>query len=477
MDLQVVNIKNKIIVFSLITVLILHSVCYAKVNAFERQGFDHPDADTHKTYISEGVIIDDNSDGYKAVDPLNPAKPIGINEDEYKSVDNFNIDIKTLESRIKYFAPPYLSIKKNAESMLWMSVYARGGSINNPQGFRDSMREEYMTEADEYHDLLINEKRALDEYLKRPDATSAGADTYRTRISDYTVKYLTYKNTYQAAIKTVGMTTSKIGIKNALHSVAKVDDNNQIVYARGVVTKQLTSLVLTCMQLKDYLAVLDGQVELYKKMYEAYLLNYELGVSTSLEVSEKLKSYEDAKNSYSVLKTTYDNVREQVCINLGYGINDVDKLNFIEPEVDFDYIKSINIDDDREKAYNSNSIYKNISISSKDRKFPGSTGEELFKKRQQSAAEKVVVELENLYQNLQAAILSYNACEYLKEANVLNEKACERKKENNLLSDVEYLGLKIQNLANELEVTTAKYDLINATNDYYYGTVGQITVS
>lgn len=455
----------------------MHSTFYAKTNAFERQGFDSPDSETKKSYTSEATIIDDNTGGYHAVDPLHPKKQMGINEDEYASVDNFNIDLNTLETRIKYFAPAYLSIKKSAESMLWMAVYARGGNEGNPEAFRDMQRDEYMTEADEYYNLMVNEKRALEQYLKRADATSAGASAYQARIADYTVKYMTYKKTYSAAIKTVSMTLSQIGIKNALNNVAKVDSNSQVAYARDVVTKQLTSLVLTCMQLKDYLAILDGQVELNKKMYEAYLLNYEIGAATSLEVSEKLKAYDDAKNSYSALKTTYDNVIEQVCINLGYNISDIDKLNFVEPEVDFDYLKSINIDDDREKAYNSNSAYKNISLSDNDRKLPGSTGEELFKKRQQSTAEKVVVELENLYQSLQAAILSYNACEYLKEANVLNEKACERKKDNDLVSDVEYLGLKLQNLANELEVTTAKYDLINATNDYYYGTIGQITIS
>ena len=47
----------------------------------------------------------------------------------------------------------------------------------------------------------------------------------------------------------------------------------------------------------------------------------------------------------------------------------------------------------------------------------------------------------------------------------------------NLISELEYKGLEIQNLGNILQVKTAKYDLINATNDYYYGALGHITLS
>ena len=52
-----------------------------------------------------------------------------------------------------------------------------------------------------------------------------------------------------------------------------------------------------------------------------------------------------------------------------------------------------------------------------------------------------------------------------------------RKFQNNLISELEYKGLEIQNLANTLQVKTAKYDLINATNDYYYAALGHITLS
>ena len=59
---------------------------------------------------------------------------------------------------------------------------------------------------------------------------------------------------------------------------------------------------------------------------------------------------------------------------------------------------------------------------------------------------------------------------------VKSRKSLKLKRENNLVSDTEYLGLTIQNLANELQILNAKYDLISATNEYYYGTMGQLNI-
>ena len=59
----------------------------------------------------------------------------------------------------------------------------------------------------------------------------------------------------------------------------------------------------------------------------------------------------------------------------------------------------------------------------------------------------------------------------------INEKANKRKLDNKLVSELEYKGLELQNLANKLQVKIAKYDLINASNDYYYATLGNITIS
>ena len=108
---------------------------------------------------------------------------------------------------------------------------------------------------------------------------------------------------------------------------------------------------------------------------------------------------------------------------------------------------------------------------------PQSTGEELFHKRQEYTSNIIIAEFENIYNDLMSKKLLYDSSLYLKEICDINDEANKRKFYNNLVSELEYKGLELQNLSNKLQVKVAKYNLINATNAYYYAALGDITIS
>ena len=170
------------------------------------------------------------------------------------------------------------------------------------------------------------------------------------------------------------------------------------------------------------------------------------------------------------------NVKEQICNYLGYNISDIDKLEFVEPDVDFDYINSINLEIDKQNACTSNSSYKAIKLSDKDKKLPQSTGEEILNKRQGYISQKVSASIDDLYTKIKAAQMSYEASLYLDEITKINDQMNKRKLESNLISDLEFCGLEIQNLANKLQVKVAKYNLISATNNYYFAVMGDLDI-
>ena len=134
-------------------------------------------------------------------------------------------------------------------------------------------------------------------------------------------------------------------------------------------------------------------------------------------------------------------------------------------------------EDDKTKAYTSNSTYNAIKISDRDKRLPQSTGEELFHKRQEYTSNVIIAEFENLYNDLLSKKLLYDSSMYLKEICDINDEANKRKFDSNLVSELEYKGLELQNLSNKLQVKVAKYNLINATNAYYYASLGDITIS
>lgn len=460
---------KKIISISLLFAISLQFVSYAKrKNPYEGE-IDTPVAEAKSNY-SDGTVYSENP--YHEYNPLNPVKP-GVNVDEYKSVDNYIVDLNTVESRIKYFSPTYTNIKSSAESSYWMSFYARGG--NNVLLYN---KDKYLEDA---KDMLNNAKSALDAAVKEKNSLEPTDERYKKLedLIDNTLRptYNGILSSYTVANITISRTRSALGLSRALYNIGNVDNNNQIAFARRTVTKAIKSLVMTYLQLSVYAEVLDKQSKLYYDMYMLKLKNQTLGLATAVDVEDSINAYETAKNDSKKMKTNLRNVKEQLALNLGYKISDIDKLEFVEPEVDMNYILSINFEDDKTRAYTSNSSYKSINLNDKDKKLPQSTGEDLLHKREEYTSKKIINEFEHIYSNLQAKMLSYEGSLYLAEMVNINEQANLRKFQNNLISELEYKGLEIQNLANTLQVKTAKYDLINATNDYYYGALGHITLS
>ena len=466
MDIVIVKMKiviKKAFTLFLVFAISLQFVSYAKVNPFEKE-VEAPVAE-EKTHKSNGIIISESR--YHEYNPINPIKS-GVVKEEYDKVDNYIIDLSTLEYRIKYFSPTYLNIKSSAESMYWVGFYARGGN--------DYIVYDMKKYTGDVDDLMKSLKSAMAATLAERSKYPETDPKYK----ELTAAYANYSGMYVEALtmyKTMTMTKSALGLSRALYNIGNVDNNNQVAFARRAVTKTIKSLVLTYLQLSSYAEILEKQSKLYYDMYVLKNKNLTLGLATSLEVKESLDAHENAKTSFKTTKTTLTNLKEQIAINLGYKVSEVDKLVFVEPEVDLASINSVNFEEDKKRAYTSNSAYNSVSLSDKDKKLPQSTGEEIFFKRQDYNAEKVITEFENIYRNLQAKIFAYEGSIYLTQIVALNESANLRKFNNKLISELEYKGLEIQNLANALQVKTAKYDLINAYNDYYYGALGHITIS
>ena len=465
------KLLKKIISFSFIFSIILCSTFYTKPNPFEGE-VSEPAAES-KVNHSEGIIYFNNP--YNEYTPINPV-PAGIDIDEYNKVDNYDIDLNTLEQRIKYFSPMYKNIKQGAISSYYMAYYARGGN--------DKLQYDAKSYTEEIKSLYTMYKSMSEEFIRLRNALDRSRPDYNTKYDEYTAQITTYdymskvaKGTYDATNKTVNSTKVMLGLGISLYNIGNVDNNNQITYARDEITKSLSSAILSYLQLKTYVSILENQTNLYYDMYKLYSNNFELGLATANDVLSNYSNYENTKNTMITTKTTMQSVKEQIAINLGYNISELDKLNFIEPEIDFSYISSINFESDKTRAYTSNSKYYNLSLSDRDKKLPGSTGEDLLHKKQDYISSKVIAEFDDLYGKLQAAILSYESSEYLNSICEKNKISNKRKLDNNLITELEYKGLELQTYADELQVKVAKYDLINKANDYYYGMLGHLNIS
>lgn len=463
---------KRLISIILAMLFILQSFSYAKYsNPYEGE-VEKPVAEANNN-ISEATIISES--------PYGSYQPVGPNIEkkgnpEYDSVNNYIVDLNTLDTRIKYFSPTYTNIKSSAESSYWMAFYARGGN--------DTLVYDYKYYTEEIHDIMMLYKDDMNLYISQRNMLSKTDPNYEKKYKELTVKIITYqtmylaaKNSYSSTNATITRTKTMLGLNKALYNIDNVDNNNRVAFARRSVTKAISSVVLTYLQLVDYTDILEKQTNLYYDMYLLKKKNYELGLATALDVSTSLDTYEKAKSTFKSTETTLKNVKEQVAINLGYKISDMDKLVFVEPEPDLNYLASIDFEADKNRAYTSNSAYTAIKISDKDKKYPQSTGEDIFNKRQEYMANVISAEFEDIYNNLLSKKLSYDSSLFLKEICDIDDVGNKRKFDNNLVSELEYKGLELQNLSNKLQVKVAKYNLINAINEYYYAALGDITIS
>ena len=438
----------------------------AKKPHFEEGEVDKPTGEAN-AYKSEGIIIDKAKN--EEINPLH-ATPSYIESEEYKLVDNFIIDIRTMPNRIKYFSPTYLNYKTVAENQVKTSLYAAGGNKYNLNLIKNTMRS-LPSQKETASNTLKNLQASLNQLISHGIHSGPQYEALVSGIEEVSIAIATIDAT------NVSLSQAAIGYGSAVRMLNNIDSNSNMTYLNNTLSKSLINAFLSYKQLEHYIRLLDMQVSLYQDMFNLYRKNYELGLATSQEVQQYLINYENAKKTRNNIKATANNVKEMIAINLGYERKDFDKLYFAEPEVDLTYAYETSPSIHYEQAYNSNKTYNNIRSAARvDSKNPGSTADSIRQEKLDATKIKIITKLDRLYDEMRINLYKFNASVYSKEIIRLNEIANNRKLENNLVSEMEYRGLVIKNEADRLAFFTTKYDFIKSTVNYHYAILGILDV-
>ena len=458
---------NKLISLVLLISLILVSensefVFAAKKPHFEAGEVKKPTAEAN-VFKSEGIIIDKEKN--EEITPIH-ATPSYMETDEYKLVDNFIIDIRTIPNRIKYFSPTYLNYKKVAENAVKSQLYAAGGNEYNLNLIKNTIRT-LPSQKDTANKTLKDLQASLNQLISHGIHSGPQYEALVSGIQEVSTAIATIDAT------NISLSQAALGYGSAVRMLNKIDSNSNMTYLNNTLSKSLINAFLSYKQLEHYILLLDKQVYLYQDMFNLYRKNYNLGLATSEEVQQYLLNYENAKKTRNNIKATAKNVKEMIAINLGYERKDFDKLYFAEPTVDMTYAYEESPSVHYDQAYNSNQAYNNIRSAKRvDAKNPGSTADVIRQERLNSTKEKIIAKLDNLYDTMKICLYKFNASVYSQEIINLTEIANNRKLENNLVSEVEYRGLVVKNEADRLSFITTKYDLIKSTVNYHYAILG-----
>lgn len=466
--------KKNIIVIIIISILsnfiftnIKIDFTYAKL--YENKEVEEPIAEDADS-ISKGIIIDPHK--YEILSPLNPTPSTVKETAGYKYADTFIISLETLPYRVEYFSPTYQYALNRAKNNVRINLYSAGGGENTISAIRDTIRE-----TGSQLKQLSSEQKKLTKQLS--ELKKAGATDDDEAVSKINTA-LSQIETNVTIIKSTNLSLSSAtsGYNKVLSLINNVDRNIQIFQVKNLLTKSMIQAYLSYLRLDYYSNILNKQVVLYENIYNLYKKNYELGLSTLLEVDQNKLNYQNAKQNLSTVMATKKNVKQLLSDNLGYKLTDTDKLIFVEPTVDIDYVNSIKPENDYSRAYYSNTTYESIrSAGESNKRLPESTGRELYEKRLNDTKEKIITELDVIYSNLMSKKISYESLSYQREMLRMNIAAADRKRNNDLVSQNEYLGLKIQNLATEMNIKTVEYDFVTEIYNYYYGTYGLLDIN
>ena len=230
--------------------------------------------------------------------------------------------------------------------------------------------------------------------------------------------------------------------------------------------------ILNYLSVRNRYNVLNGQKDLYEKLYKTAEENLRSGLITSLEYNNIDLEFTNVKQQLENARINMINYKDSVAKYLGYNLSDVDKLIFIEPEADIEKATNINYDNDLNKMFITDSNYIR-AIASGDEgsngssKLPGSTGEEIYHKKVQAARDNVEANFERAFANLVNKCRLYvNNLKYLTRMANLRETENESKYSSSLISESDYLRNKIQILTDRGNVNDSKYELLKAQIAY-----------
>ncbi|MDO5564673.1 MAG: hypothetical protein Q4F88_05530 [Eubacteriales bacterium] len=405
-----VNIKNKILFFT-ITILFSYITCFSN-------SFSPSSGDIDLKYLKNHT------------------------KEEWNLLIDNDLYFDEINDRLEYFSPTFKNYYNNAYNTGYASLLANGVDEITINGFKDTVE-------------TLNISILLIRKVYPPDQAEI-----------LVAPLLIQKKALNKNI------SQMIKVNNYLYNM--IDNNIQIGYIKNVLAKSMETAYVSYMQLLIYKNMLSKQVELYDRIYKINITNKQIGLSTDYDINNAYANYLTSISTLDQINKQTYSVKKQIILTLGFDLEKVDLINFFEPDIDINYLLSIDKDSDFESAYNSNITYRSYTKSSFKGK--GETGLIQLEEMRNYLKEKIKIKIDELYYNIESKHKEYDASIVGMQVYQINFNSYLLKKDNGLLSVSNDLALSLQLINEELNIYVAKYNFIQALSTYKYATLGVIDI-
>lgn len=214
-------------------------------------------------------------------------------------------------------------------------------------------------------------------------------------------------------------------------------------------------------------AAKEKSVQAAEASYNAVLKKQLAGAATSADVSAAANRLEKERNLLTSYRQQESQMRFQLLSMLGLPDDGSVSIGKI-PEPDLAAIEAVNFEEDRQKAVNNNNSVKNVRHSN-----AGTTAEIQRKFTEETeAVGNAEVEIDAVYQQMQASKLSYQAARDSYQSAVLNYESLKRRQQAGILTQTEYLEGEASYLQAVSEMGAASMNLYQAYESYQWEVKG-----
>ena len=247
----------------------------------------------------------------------------------------------------------------------------------------------------------------------------------------------------------------------------------QFSEVEATMVKAAQSMYPTYYQLVYNMDQLNANLAVAETAYQGTLVQKELGMCTDNDVADALYNVTSIKNSITSLENQMVSLKQEFCKLVGKDFNE--DITFGElPEVDYEYIASIDLYQDIDRALSKNYSVRNKQNVMNNNNGPGSTYESRKSDLYSLNAERdnVRTEVNAAYLEIQTKMTELTMAEE-KLANAERQiKQVEEQYNLGLISRLEYEQKKLSYISEETACKTAESALLDAVNTYKWAVQG-----
>ena len=271
--------------------------------------------------------------------------------------------------------------------------------------------------------------------------------------------------------------TYRSTIQSMRDVVNKWDTNRQATGSVKNIERQIVAGAQSAMigydTIRQNIATLETMVKLYEQQAAMANRQAALGMATENNLASANSSLLAAQAQLASLREQQESVRRTLCLLLGYD-PDANPEVCPVPEFDMARLAGMNLEEDTKKAIGNNQTLIAQRTSPK-----GTTNDRIAARSRmiQEGDQKLTIEMQRLYQDVQDKKAAYDAACTGFEAARLNHDASERQYRLGLLSDVQYIGTQISFYQKKAERDSANLNLLQAMETYDWAILGFAEVS